>query len=268
VMRVGDLLARAHSLYQRGSASTFCRRERPIKTDRAIISFTFDDFPRSALLNGGGILSRLGVAGTFYVALGLLGKHAPTGVVANVRDLERAVADGHELGCHTFSHCGAWHTDPRAFENAVAMNQRALQRVLPSTRFRTLSYPISPPRPSTKRRMASWFLCCRGGGQTFNVGMADLNCLRGYFLEKSRDRIGAIKAMIDANAAARGWLILSTHDVCEEPTEFGCRTAMFEEVATYALSSGAYALPVAAAAEALFPEECLSLREAQASECS
>ena len=69
-----------------------------------VVSFTFDDFPRSSLEQGGAILERFGARGTFYTALGLEGGDGELGPLFRREDLERAAAAGHEIGCHTFSH--------------------------------------------------------------------------------------------------------------------------------------------------------------------
>jgi hypothetical protein len=92
--------------------------------------------------------------------------------------------------------------------------------------------------------MARHFVCCRGGGQTFNSGTLDLNYLSAYFLEKSRSDPDAVKSVIDRNRLASGWLILATHDVGESPTNWGCRPDFFEDIVRYAVSSGARILPV------------------------
>lgn len=215
------------------------------------ISFTFDDFPRSALRAGGGILQRHGLRATYYVSLGLMGAESPSGTLFNRQDLEQLLAAGHELGCHTFSHCHSWETAPQRFEDAVADNQQALQNLFPGTAFRSHSYPISYPRPGTKRRMSGHFVAARSGGQIFNAGIVDLNLLKGFFLEKSRNHPETVKALIDGNRAARGWLILATHDISEMPTPYGCTPAFFSEVVGYALASGARILPVADALDAI-----------------
>ncbi len=99
--------------------------------------------------------------------------------------------------------------------------------------------------------MAKHFLACRGGGQTFNAGTLDLNNLSAFFLEQSRDQPGAIRAVIDANAEVGGWLILATHDVCEQPTPFGCRPDLFEAIVDWTIMSDSTVLPVHRAWEAI-----------------
>jgi len=218
---------------------------------RGVISFTFDDFPRSALEVGGEILTRFGVTGTYYVSLGLAGKLEPCGEMFLERELAGLVKGGHELGCHTFSHCHSWESDPRAFEDSVLQNAEALRLILPETGFRTFSYPICPPKPMTKTLVARHFLCCRGGGQTFNRGSTDLNQLSAFFLEKSRDDIQSVKNLIDLNQQVRGWLIFATHDIAQNPTPYGCTPDFFEEVVGYSIRCGARVLPVAKALEVL-----------------
>jgi peptidoglycan/xylan/chitin deacetylase (PgdA/CDA1 family) len=198
-------------------------------------------------------LSRFGLAGTYYASFGLMGKEESSGRMFLLEDLATLRKQGHELGCHTFSHCDSWTTDPKAFEKAIVDNRSALSRLLPGAEFKSFSYPISLPRPLTKARVARHFLCCRGGGQTFNAGTADLNQLSAFFLEKTRSDIHAVKEVIDQNRHSRGWLIVATHDISDSPTLFGCSPAFFEAVVRYAIKSGASVVPVSKALEQLLP---------------
>ena len=227
------------------------RRPFPIRTQTAFISFTFDDFPRSALLTGGAILKRLGVTGTYYASFGLMGKQAPTGTMFLPEDVHALLEQGHELGCHTFGHHDAWKTNTRTFEESILENRKALSRLVPGAAFRTFAYPINVPRARTKRRVAEYFKCARAGGQTFNSGTADLNYLHAYFLEKSRDNPAVVERVIEQTRRARGWMVFATHDICDKPTPWGCTPEFFEEVVETAVRSGARVLPVVQALEAL-----------------
>ena len=248
---VSAYVQRARGYYQRRSASFVFRRPLPIRTERPVVSFTFDDFPRSALLTGGAILKRYGLAGTYYASLGLAGTEAPAGQMFVTEDLRALVADGHELGCHTFSHCDSWETATAVYEASVVQNHAQLGQILPDLEFKSFSYPISPPRPLTKSRIGKRFESCRGGGQTYNVGTADLNQLSAYFLEKSHTRINDVKDIIRKNRDARGWLILATHDVTDRPTRLGCSPEFFEDVVRYAKNSGAHILTITKAVATL-----------------
>ena len=93
-----------------------------------------------------------------------MGKQAPTGEIFAREDLDELVRQEHELACHTFDHCDSWETDPAEFEASIQRNQRAAVERLSGTKLRSLSYPISWPRPETKRRVATYYECARGGG--------------------------------------------------------------------------------------------------------
>lgn len=235
----------------RESARFFFRRPFVIDSHIPLISFSFDDFPRSALLTGGAILKRFGHTGTYYASFSLMGRQAPTGTMFLREDLNFLFEQGHELGCHTFGHCDAWETEPDVFEESTIENRQVLNKLVPGAAFQTLSYPISVPRARTKQKVAKHFLCCRCGGQTFNAGNVDLNYLSAFFLEQSRDDPEKVKQLIEQNRRVRGWLIFATHDICENPTPFGCTPDFFEDIVKCAVNSGARILPVVQAWEAL-----------------
>jgi hypothetical protein len=137
------------------------------------------------------------------------------------------------------------------FEDSIIKNKLALDELVPGAAFSSFAYPISGPRPGTKRRVERYFICCRGGGQTFNAGATDLNLLKAYFLEKSRDNPTSVKEVINQNSRARGWLIFATHDISETPTPYGCTPSFFEHIVKCSLDSGARILPVAQALDAI-----------------
>jgi len=242
---------KAQNWYRRKSASLVARKPLRIPAKEPVVSFTFDDFPASSLEVGGAILTQFGHAGTYYVSLGLLGQDSPSGRIVDPSGLSKLVAQGHELGCHTFGHYDSWLTKSSTFEDSILRNRDALAKIVPGVELESFSYPISLPRPATKMRVARHFLCCRAGGQTFNAGITDLNQLSAYFLEKSRDDLQAIRDMIDRNRAARGWLIFATHDISENPSPYGCKPEVLREAVRYAVASGARILPVVKALDAL-----------------
>lgn len=228
----------AHSL---GCSRVALRNRQPI------ISFTFDDFPRSALLEGGAVLEAAGVRATYYVALGLMNQEIPAGPAFTEQDLSETLSRGHELGCHTYAHCHSWDTRPSEFEASVVRNQQELQRLFPGQKFESLSYPIAWPRPDTKRRSVRQVGCCRAGGEGYNCGQVDAALLQASFLEKHQGDLDWVKRLVDASVQAGGWLILATHDVGGNPTRLGCETRFFTEVVHHAVGSGAKILPVAQA---------------------
>lgn len=249
---MGNLLSRVTGKYRRTIAERFSRRMVAIKTSVPIISFTFDDAPKTAFTTGCDILKSHGARATFFVSLGLLGSQTEVGTIASQEDLLRAVEEGNELGCHTFDHWDTWQTTTEKFIESVVKNREALERILPGVNFRTFAYPISEPRPAVKSRLERYFICCRGGGQTLNAGTADLNLLKAYFLDKrNKVEMDQVKRLVDYNTSCRGWLIFATHDVTDNPSFYGCAPKVFREVVAYSASSGALLLPVGKACEKL-----------------
>lgn len=241
------IYTRLRNRWQHQLAHSLGRSRVALRNRQPIISFTFDDFPRSALLEGGAILEAAGVRATYYVALGLMNQEIPAGPAFTEQDLHQTLSRGHELGCHTYAHCHSWNTRPAEFEASVVKNQQELQRYFPARKFESLSYPIAWPRPDTKRRCVRHVACCRAGGEGYNRGEVDAALLQASFLEKHQSERDWVKRLVDESVRANGWLILATHDVGRTPTRLGCETGFFTEVVRHAVVSGAKILPVAQA---------------------
>jgi hypothetical protein len=230
-----------------------------IKTKIPLISFSFDDAPKTAFTNGGSILSADGVKGTYFISIGKLDLESPSGVIGSKSDLLQASDIGHELGCHTFDHIDPWNSSVQIFEDSVRKNQKALEHFLPCATFRTFAYPFRPPRPAIKNRIGDIFDCCRGGGQTFNAGKVDLNLAKGFFLDRrTGESIDSVKRIIDRNCELNGWLIFATHDISRDPSPYGCTENFFRVILKSALDSGALILPVG--------EACLKITTSATSE--
>src|SRR6267378_2346187 len=110
-MSPGRSWRRLQGYYQRRAASLLFRRPFMISTRRPVISFTFDDFTQSAVLIGGAILNHFDLAGTYYASLGVIGKELRSGRIFGWADLRLIHEQGHELGCHTVSHCHSWESE-------------------------------------------------------------------------------------------------------------------------------------------------------------
>lgn len=236
---------------QRNAHWAFPRRPFAIRFARPIISFTFDDFPQSALHVGGEVLENAGARATYYASLGLMGTIAATGQMFELRDLASLVERGHELGCHTFHHSHSWNTPARLFERSILDNRARLAELHSGVSFKTFSYPISAPRIASKYLAAKYFRCCRGGGQTINRGLVDLAYLKAFFLEQSGGDLDRVKSLIQHNARVGGWLIFATHDISTSPTRWGCTPAFFRAVVQFSVDSGARIAPVGRVCEEL-----------------
>jgi hypothetical protein len=232
-------------------SSRFQRRDAEVISSKPIISFTFDDFPCSALEIGGKQLEERGWFGTYYASIGLADSEAPTGRIFGIDMLKEVIQRGHELGCHTFAHCNGWDTPAGAFEESVKENARALAEIVPGAGFSSLAYPIAGPSPAIKRSVSKYFKCCRGGGQKINGPRLDLNNLAAFFLEKCRDSEVEAQSIIEQNSTRNGWLIFATHDISDSPTRYGCTPGFFSKILRLVERSGATVLPVSRALEIL-----------------
>jgi peptidoglycan/xylan/chitin deacetylase (PgdA/CDA1 family) len=218
-----------------------------LKQDESLhVSFTFDDFPESALVNGGAVLQEHGAAGTYYVSMGRLGLDSPSGTLADADALGTLLSAGHELGCHTYDHLDGWSSTEAQMCESILRNQEAAGALAPGTRLQTFAYPINEPRIRLKRVIGQRFLCCRGGGQTHNGRFMDMNLIRSCFLDsRNTDDPGSIKRLIDDSRAEGGWLVFATHDVQQHPSRFGCTIGFLRSIVSYCVRSGVRILPVA-----------------------
>jgi peptidoglycan/xylan/chitin deacetylase (PgdA/CDA1 family) len=247
---MNNLLLRIIGKYHRTLTNRFCRRIVTINLPSPIISFTFDDAPKSAFMAGGAILDAQRAKATYYLSLGLLGLETEVGTIATQDDLLQAANQSHELGCHTFDHLDAWYTSTDKYMDSVWENAQALDKILPGQRFSTFAYPKSGATLSVKNPLQKQFACCRGGGQQANIGMTDLNMLKACFLDKrAKVDLDFIKNLIDYNTENRGWLIFATHDVADNHSPYGCTPKFFRDVVEYSASSGASLLTVSDACQ-------------------
>ena len=168
-----SLAERLQGQYRRLSARYRARSRVEVRLRQPVISFTFDDFPRSALYTGGAILQKYGASGTYYASLGLMGTVAPTGEIFMQQDLPALLRMGHELGCHTWGHCHPWTTPVEDWEVSIRRNQNSLAKIVPGAKMRSMSYPLSVPTAANKKVCERYFDCSRGRGDFVNAGIAD-----------------------------------------------------------------------------------------------
>jgi peptidoglycan/xylan/chitin deacetylase (PgdA/CDA1 family) len=167
------------------------------------------------------------------------------GAAFSKADLDNLITAGHEIGSHTYGHLDAWNSDAGLFEASILENQSKLNEIYPGEIFRTFSYPINTPHPKIKKKAGERHVCCRGGGQSYNLKTIDLNLLKGYFIDRRNrgDRDQIIK-LIDECCEKKGWLILCTHDIDENPSPYGCAPGLFEGLVRYVDRLGVRILPV------------------------
>jgi peptidoglycan/xylan/chitin deacetylase (PgdA/CDA1 family) len=235
-----SLSRRLRNRWRRFTTERYGRRDFRLESDTPYVSFTFDDFPRTAFTEGGRILSAHGARGTYFVSFDLVGGPSVSGPIASHDEVVHLVREGHELGCHTFEHLDGTRASADAFERSITANRAALHHHVPGQEFSVFAYPLDGPVLNVKRAVGKHFIGCRGGGQTFNRGRMDLNLLKAYFLDwRNRGNLDVVRAVIEQNVAERGWLIFATHDVASAPSKYGCEPEFFDQVVRLAVQSGA-----------------------------
>lgn len=199
-----------------------------LRNSRPIISFTFDDFPRTALLEGGRILEENGARGTFYTALGLAGFSNRLGEHFQIEDLHQLSERGHELGTHTFDHVSARDVSNTQFLRNVQKGHKALEglpHLMPSASF---AYPFGCTNLRLKVKVGGMMQSCRGNFAGLNGPTVDRNLLNANALYGGREALSAALGLVEQNRQTNGWLIFYTHDVRPSPSNFGCTPELLE----------------------------------------
>jgi peptidoglycan/xylan/chitin deacetylase (PgdA/CDA1 family) len=194
-----------------------------------IVSFTFDDVPDSAYLNGVPILDGYGVQGTFYIASGTCGA-ADTywRVIARdqVRDLH---ARGHEIGCHTFSHCAVDQLAAQSIEEQCQRNLNCLRELCPGITLTNFCYPFGCVSLPRKLQLQKRFDTCRGIYEGLNTGVIDLSLLKVIELYDRTLTGDRLLRVLRRARQTNGWVIFYVHDVAQEPTHMGCSPRLLRD---------------------------------------
>ena len=130
-----------------------------------MVSFTFDDIPKSAATTGAKLLEEHDARGTFYVSGGLVGTASSDWAAVDAQDIVDLHRNGHEIGCHTFSHTRACDLDAEALDAKSRAIAAICARSTHPSRSRTLPIPSvtdrSGARASSSRRSSPAAASCR-----------------------------------------------------------------------------------------------------------
>jgi peptidoglycan/xylan/chitin deacetylase (PgdA/CDA1 family) len=218
--------------------SAMYRRTVPLRDLGPVVTFTFDDFPRTALTTGAAILEEFGARATYYVAMGLMDTENELGEQFHVADLQTLVDRGHEVALHGYGHISARHTPVEGFIDDLARCEEAIRACVPVGISKNFAYPYGEATLSAKRRIGASMTSCRGTIPGFNGPEVDLNLLHAIPLYGGEDRLERARQLILENANKRCWLIFYSHDVRESPSPFGCTPALLRETVAFAASQG------------------------------
>ena len=216
---------------------------------RGVVSFSFDDCPASVTTNALPVLEARDWRGTIYAAMGLNGTTNHLGLHMSTADYQACARSGHEVADHTYSHldpmrAGVGLTLADVNRNRAAFDEAGLP---PATTF---AFPYGEVTPALKRGLRAHFDLLRGihspSDDTLDLSLAASQRL---YMSSLSD----VAKAIEIAARDRLWLILFTHDVREEPSEFGCTPEAFAEVTAMVAERDLDVLPIAEALERARP---------------
>jgi peptidoglycan/xylan/chitin deacetylase (PgdA/CDA1 family) len=213
-----------------------------------MVSFTFDDVPKSAATAGAPMLEEYDARGTFYVSGGLMDQWSGHWIGASAEDVVGLHRSGHEIGCHTFSHTRTVALDTAAMAVEMERNRRYFLALDPSIRLENFAYPYGVGSLPRKRQLGRAFRSSRGIVPGVNSGVVDLHYLRATPLVDVQIDTDGIDRAFDEAIASNGWLIFYGHDIEASPSPYGCSPALLRHALEAATRRN---IPVLTVADAL-----------------
>jgi len=232
-----------------GVSRALARRPALLRCDPPVVSFTFDDVPRSAVATGAELLEQRDARGSYYVSAGRLGQSGSGERILDAADVTALAGRGHEIGCHTFAHARPGGRHEPEIEADLDENARALAGILPGLRLSSFAYPFGDVTLALKRAAGRRFATCRVIRGGVNAGRVDLALLRATPIYGATIDPAGLDARLDEADARRGWLVFYTHDVRENPSAHGCTPEVLARTLDAVLARGFRVLPVREALE-------------------
>ncbi|HEV7322809.1 MAG TPA: polysaccharide deacetylase family protein [Ensifer sp.] len=222
----------------------FAAKPRDVTTDVPLVSFTFDDVPDSALLNGAAILESHGVRGTFYIAGGLSGRVESDRTLISPEGCAELAGRGHEIGCHTYAHEKIRRLGSAGLAADLDRNAGYLKQSGVDATTTNFAFPYNAAWPLARRELGRRYRTCRAAGESINRTSVDPLMLKAVEIRQPEAEAKALTGWIDDVVGRPGWLVFFTHDIAARPTPYGCTPETFEHLVGYAVAKGCVVLPV------------------------
>jgi len=221
------------------------RRPMSILTDRPVISFSFDDCPQSVILNALPPMEKRGWRSTIYAAMGLCETTNHLGLHMSEAEIKAVYQSGHEIGNHTFSHLDANAVSTEAFLKDIGQTTEKFT-ALGLPKARSFAYPYGEVTTAIKKTLSSQYELLRGIDDIGTRTQIDLNQAASQRLYSGESFKKCLNLISSLEQTPR-WVTFFTHDVRENPSQFGCTPAEFEQVLDAAQAVNAQVLPIAEA---------------------
>ena len=221
-----------------------------IQPKTPIVSFTFDDFPKTAAQAGADIIEKVGGRATYYACSGMAGTKTVTGEQYTSAELVDLLSRGHEIGAHTHTHLDcAKARVPDAVSN-IHTNLSQL-RDMGADHITQFAYPYGETQTALKDALKGTFETARGVLAGTNGRGSDLMQLRALELTPDDRTTDRAAAAIRASAGRPSWVVIFTHDVHDEPSDYGTRPESLSQLANLARDTGASILSIGDALKVL-----------------
>ena len=220
------------------------KRSLLLRGPQAVVSFSFDDAPRSACMAGRAILEQAGCHGTYYLAGGLMNQEEMGRPCHTAGDVRALLSAGHQVGCHTWGHrrCDLLSSQDMATE--IQRNSEFLADFGVPENDRHFCYPLGGYHLRSKKLVSKHYVSGRVNFGGVQIGAADLSALRAQPLYEHLLNSEAMPSLMDNVASRNGWLILYTHDIDDSPSRYGCTPSLLRSAVQQAIKSGCKVLPV------------------------
>ncbi|MFW6412788.1 MAG: polysaccharide deacetylase family protein, partial [Oceanicaulis sp.] len=207
---------------RRLAARTLATAPMRIELAHTLVSFTFDDFPKSAAQAGAAALEKRGWRGTYYASGGFAGGETHLGRMYDAGDLARLHGAGHEIACHTFAHGDSAAMGPAETEADCARNRRFLELAGHDGALESFAFPYGEAAVGAKSALLKRYRCLRGMRPGVNRTGADRGLLKAVPLDGGEAGLKRALNWVEDAALKPGWLIFYGHDVRGAPGPWGC----------------------------------------------
>ena len=182
-------------------ARSFATKKLSMRNGVPLVSFTFDDAPASACGAGALLLEQHQARGTYYFSGAGCGRLGHCGRMASAEQVKSLFMNGHEVGCHTYTHTPVASVGRDALVAEIEQNRCFLQGIHGDLTVRNFAYPYGQLSLRTKLYLQSRFDSCRTLCPGVNVRAADLGALKSCTLGNAsvnRQGIAGIVAELSA----------------------------------------------------------------------
>jgi peptidoglycan/xylan/chitin deacetylase (PgdA/CDA1 family) len=223
---------------------------------RAMVSLTYDDSWSSqyntVFAPGAGTahLDSFGFKATEYVIADFIGDSQRM-TAANIRDMD---ARGHDIESHTETHPDLTTLSPSQLTAELSGSQQTLQTLLGHAVNNSFAYPFGEYNDTVINATKQYYAAGRSVDEGYNTLVnTDLYRLKVQNVLNTTTAAD-VQTWVNAAKAGNYWLILVTHDVQSNPTQYGTTPTKMDQMLAVIKNSGVAVLTMKAALAESVPQ--------------